>query len=351
MKRIVIPHPGAHDVMRIEDAPDLVPGPGQVVVRVQAAGVNYADCVTRMGLYASAKKYEGYPMTPGFEVAGHVEAAGDGVGDLAVGEAVLAVTRFRGYAEQVLVPRSQVYRRPAGMTFRQAATFPAVFLTAWYALFELAHPHPGDLLLVHSAAGGVGSALLQLARAADCRVVGVVGAPHKVQAARDLGAERVIDKSSGPLWAEAEQAAPEGYAAIFDANGPATLRQSYRHLAPTGKLVVYGFHSMLPRRGGVPSRLRLALDYLRTPRFDPFRMTGENRSVMGFNLSYLFDRQEFLQTAMNDLLAKFERGLLRLPAVTPYPFEEAARAHCDLESGQTVGKLVLCLGPADAAED
>ncbi len=350
MKRIVIPHPGGHEVLRIEEGADLVPGPGEVLVRVQAAGVNYADCVTRMGLYASAKKYEGYPMTPGFEVAGTVGALGDGVDDLAPGDEVMAVTRFRGYAEQVQVPRSQVYRRPAGMTPIQAASFPAVFLTAWYALFELAHPHPGDIVLIHSAAGGVGSALLQLARAAGCRTVGVVGAPHKVEAARALGAERVIDKSSTALWPEAERAAPEGYAAVFDANGPATLRQSYRHLAPTGKLVVYGFHSMLPRRGGVPSRLRLALDYLRTPRFDPFRMTGENRSIMGFNLSYLFDRQDLLQTGMIDLLTKFESGLLRLPAVTAYPFEEPARAHRDLESGQTVGKLVLVLSPTTPKE-
>src|SRR5690606_30795686 len=122
---------------------------------VQAAGVNYADCVVRMGLYESAKKYVGWPITPGFEFAGRVDALGEGTPGLAPGDEVFGVTRFGGYASSVVVPRHQVFRRPAVCSPDEAAAFPSVHLTAWYALFELAHPRPGSTLLVHSAAGGV----------------------------------------------------------------------------------------------------------------------------------------------------------------------------------------------------
>jgi NADPH:quinone reductase-like Zn-dependent oxidoreductase len=294
-----------------------------------------------MGLYASAKHYVGFPITPGFEVAGRIKAVGAGVTDLPAGSEVMAVTRFNGYATQVVVKREQVFPRPARLTVEQAAGFAAVFLTAWFALFELAHPRAGDRLLVHSAAGGVGGGLVQLGRIAGCQVVGVVGASHKVDPVRQLGAIDVIDKSREDLWQAAERISPQGYNVVCDANGVATLQKSYRHLAPVGKLVVYGFHSMLPRKGGRPNRLRLLWDYTRTPRFNPFSLTTRNRSVMGFNLSFLFDRSEILHQAMDQLLGWVEEGEIQPLAVHTYPFEQVAQAHRDLESGQTVGKLVL----------
>jgi NADPH:quinone reductase-like Zn-dependent oxidoreductase len=341
VQKVVIHRPGGYDRLRIEQHPDLSPGPGEVLVAVEAIGVNYADCVVRMGLYASAKHYVGFPITPGFEVAGRVAAVGPGVTDLQAGTEVMAVTRFNGYATQVVVKRDQVFPRPAKLSVQQAAGFAAVFLTAWVALFELAHPRAGDRVLVHSAAGGVGGALVQLGRIAGCKVVGVVGAAHKVDPVRRLGAIEVIDKSREDLWQAAERISPEGYHVVLDANGVSTLQQSYRHLAPVGKLVVYGFHSMLPRKGGRPNRLRLLWDYTRTPRFNPFTLTTRNRSVLGFNLSFLFDRSELLHEAMDQLLRWVEEDKIQPLAVHTYPFEQVAQAHRDLESGQTVGKLVL----------
>jgi NADPH:quinone reductase-like Zn-dependent oxidoreductase len=343
MKKIVIHKPGGYRQLVIEQAPDLVPGPGEVLVEVRAIGVNYADCVTRMGLYASARHYVGYPMTPGFEVAGVVAATGAGVTDLAPGTAVFAITRFNAYASQVCVPRHQVVELPQRLGFETAAAFPAVSLTAWFALFELAHVRTGDNLLVHSAAGGVGSMLVQLGKIAGANVIGVVGAAHKVSAVYRLGADTVIDKSSQDLWQEAERLCPRGYDIVLDANGVATLRQSYRHLAPVGRLVVYGFHSMLPKRGGIPARLRLAWNYWRTPRFSPFSLTTRNHSVMGFNLSFLFDRHATLTHALGQLIGWLEDGRLLPPTVTGFAFDDVADAHRSLESGETVGKLVLTL--------
>jgi len=340
-RKVVIAKAGGYGQLRVENLNQVSPGPGEVSVVTEAIGVNYADCVIRMGLYASAKEYVGWPITPGFEFAGTVDAVGPGVEDVSPGARVFGVTRFGGYATHVVVPRHQVYALPAKLSMEQAAGFPAVFLTAYFALFELAHPRPGANVLVHSAAGGVGSALVQLGRLAGCRMVGVVGGTHKVEAARALGADVVIDKSREDLWAAARRAAPGGYDVVLDANGVATLRDSYRHLASPGKLVIYGFHSMLPRQGGRPNYAKLAWDWLRTPRFNPLALTNDNASVLAFNLSYLFERREVLTEGMARLLGWVEEGKVVSPQVTRFPLDAVADAHRALESGTTVGKLVL----------
>ena len=340
MRKIVIHRPGSYEQLILEEHPDPEPAAGEVRIAVEAIGVNYADCMVRMGLYASAREI-GWPITPGFEVAGTIDALGAGVDDVAVGSRVLAVTRFGGYATRVVVPVSQVFRAPARFTTAEAAGFAVVFLTASYALFELAHPRAGATVLVHSAAGGVGGALVQLARLAGCRVIAVVGAANKVEAARRSGAEEVIDKSSEALWTRAEALSPRGYDVVLDANGAATLRKSYGHLARGGKLVVYGFHSMIPRHGGRPNWMKLAIDWLRTPRFNPLRMTGENRSVLAFNLSYLFDRVELLREAIERLLEDADAGRIAPPPILTWPLGAVRQAHRALESGTTVGKLIL----------
>lgn len=346
MKKIVIHKPGGYEQLVIEQHPDLHPGPDDIVVAVAAIGVNFADCVTRMGLYSSARHYVGYPITPGFEVSGTVLECGTGVTGLEPGTAVIAVTRFNGYATRVCVNREQVFRLPQSLSYEAAAGIPAVSLTAWFALYQLAHVQAGDTLLVHSAAGGVGSMLVQLGKLSGCTVIGVVGAAHKVAAVTALGADAVIDKSTQDLWSEAERLAPQGFDIILDANGITTLKQSYRHLAAVGRLVVYGFHGMLVTHKGLPGKLRLAWDYLRTPRFSPFDLTTKNRSVLGFNLSYLFDKRELMTTGMQQILQWLAQGKLSAPAVTRYDFDAVAEAHRDLESGQTVGKLILTCKPA-----
>jgi NADPH:quinone reductase-like Zn-dependent oxidoreductase len=341
MKHVVVPRAGGWDQLRIEEAPDPAPGEGEVLVRTEAAGVNFADVVVRMGLYESARKYVGWPITPGFEFAGVIAEVGKGLERTLVGSRVFGLTRFGAYATHVVVPRDQVFRMPKGYTSSEAAGFPVVFLTAYYALFELAAAKARSKLLVHSAAGGVGGAILQLARIGECDAVGVVGSSAKVEVARALGAQAVIDKSTEDLWRVARRHAPGGYDAVFDANGVSTLRESYEHLGAPGRLVIYGFHSMLIRGRGKPSWPKLAFDWIRTPRFDPMEMTNKNRSVMAFNLSYLFERkEEFLQVG-EKLIAWADERKVQPPSVTEFSLDDVARAHQAIESGTTTGKLVL----------
>ncbi len=341
MQVVVIPSRGGYDKLELHERPEPALASGQVRIAVEAIGINYADCIVRMGLYKSAREFVGWPITPGFEVSGVVTELADDVSDLDVGEQVMGVTRFGGYASEICLPRSQVFPRPKGFDAAASAGFSAVHLTADYAMHELAGVGPGDSVLIHSAAGGVGTVLVQLARHRGCHVVGVVGGTHKVDVVRQLGADAVIDKSREDLWSVARTHAPGGYKAIFDANGVATLGQSYEHLAPTGRVVVYGFATMLPRAGKRMNYLKLAWDWLRTPRFNPLDLTTQNRSVMGFNLSYMFDQAQLLERSMARLLELADAEVLRPPPVARYRLSEVGRAHHDLETGKTVGKLVL----------
>lgn len=341
MEQIVVHSAGGYDKLQFEKKKIPEIKSDEVLIETAACGINLADCFVRMGLYSSAKKYVGWPITPGFEVSGIIKQVGKNVKELKVGQHVIAITRFGGYTTHLVVPENYVFAINDQWDLYQAAGIPGVFLTAYYAMFELARPRKGTTVLVHSAAGGVGSSLMQLARVAGCNAVGVVGSSHKVDFLKQYSPTHVIDKSKESLWKKATEYGPEGYSAVFDANGFDTLRQSYDHLAPGGKLVVYGFHSMLSKGRGTPQWIKLAWDYFRTPKFNPLQMTTDNKSVMAFNLSYLFDRIDLFREAMQTILGWMEQGLITPPSVKVFSFKDVAEAHRELESGLSVGKLVL----------
>jgi NADPH:quinone reductase-like Zn-dependent oxidoreductase len=340
MRKVLVRKAGGWDRLEMVSAPDPDPGDDGIVIKTHAIGVNFADCIVRMGLYESAKKYVGWPITPGFELSGEVVRVGSDIKDVRVGARVMGITRFGGYATHVRLPRRQVFELPEGFSLEQAAGFPAVFMTAWYALVELANVRKGMKLLVHSAAGGVGGALCQIGKALGLTVVGIVGSSSKVEAARAQGADVVIDKSNEDLWRMAKRHAPDGYDVVCDANGVATLRESWDHVRSPGRLVIYGFHTMMSKTGK-PSWGKLGVDFVRTPRFSPFDMCDKNKSVLAFNLSYLFDEREILEDAMEQLLGWAREKKLTPPPVTTFPLDRAADAHRAIESGMTTGKLVL----------
>lgn len=341
MRKVVIHRPGGFNQLKIESFPDPSPDKDQVVVETKAIGVNYADCVVRMGFYASQKKHIGWPITPGFDFSGVVVKTGTNVTHIKEGDKVFGVTFFNAYATHVVVPQDWIFSIPQHISFEEAGGFMTIFCTAYYALHLSVKIFPGSTVLVHSAAGGVGSALLQLCKQAGWRTIGVVGSSHKVEAAKNMGADVVIDKSQEDLWKAVRIHAPEGCDVVLDGNGILTLRGSYRALKPTGKLISYGFHSMFPKEKGIPNYYKLMMNYFRTPKFNPVDMHKKNKNLITFNLSFLFKRKDLLDMTLNDLYPWLKEGQIRMPKTTPYPFEEVAQAHRDIQSGQTVGKLVL----------
>lgn len=348
MEKVIIRKGGGYNRLEFCREPDPIPKPHEILIRTQYVGINFADIAVRMGLYSSAKEYIGWPITPGFEFSGTVLAVGSSATKFKVGDSVFGITFFGAYSTHLCVDERYVFKKPEVLDLAQAAGFSTIFFTAYFPLFEMIRLRPGMKVLVHSAAGGVGSALVKLLKMSNCFVVGVVGSGHKVNYVKSLGADAVIEKSSQPLWQHARRICPGeskkqgGYDIILDANGASTLHQSYLHLAPAGKLIIYGFHSMFPKSGGKPNYLKLAVDYLfRTPRFNPLSLTNDNKSIMAFNLSYLFNRYDLVKEGSENLLKWLGERKITPPEVTLFPFHEVAQAHAKLESGQTIGKLVL----------
>jgi synaptic vesicle membrane protein VAT-1 len=345
MHKIVVHKAGSYDRLVYEQHPDPQPGDGQALVDVAAASVNFADCAVRMGIYASAKEYVGWPITPGFDFAGTVVALGPGSDDsLSVGDRVFGVAQFGAYTDRIAVPTAQLMPLPEDWTLEQGAAFPVVNLTAWYALVLMAGARPGETMLVHSAAGGVGGAALALAGRMGLRRIGVVGREQKEAIARARGADEVIVRARDDLWSRVEELAPEGIDVLLDSDGGPGLRPAYRHLAAGGRLVVYGAATMLKRGKGKPDWPKLVWSFLRTPRFHPLDMTNNNKSVLAFNLSFLFPRVELLRRALTELLAAHADGDLPHPEITTFALKDAAEAHRTIETGNTTGKLVLVTG-------
>ena len=295
-KRIIVKKPGSYSAFRFDDTPLEEPAPGEIQVDVKACGINFADISVRLGLYAAAK--DAYPLCPGLEFAGFVRHTGSQVKGYTFGDRVFGVIRFGGYSTTINCPVEQIWPLPDTWDFVKGATFPVAYLTAYYGLHNVGHLNETDRVLVHSAAGGVGTALLHLLNLDKSQEklsrnmsVGVVGHTNKIDAAKDAGATHVIDKSREDLWRKADEFSHDGYDMILDANGASTLMESYRHIRPAGRLLVYGFASMFSHSGR-KNWLKLIWDYMRTPRFSPFDLTGANKTISGFNLIYLFEKVE-----------------------------------------------------------
>ncbi len=339
MKKIVIHSAGGYDKLKIEQHPLPSLSQGEVLIKTKAIGINYADCCVRWGVYESAKKFVGWPITPGFEFSGIVVESKSN--KFKKNDEVFGLTRFDAYATHVKVPEYQLFIKPQKLSFSEAAGFTAAYMTAYHALFHhLILPEKAHIL-VHSAGGGVGSCLVQLAKVKNHKVYAVVGSSHKVNFVKSLGADHVIDKSSQDLWGEIKKLTPDGLDLILDANGPETFRKGFHHLKPMGKLMVYGSHTLLPKKGGKINYLVTGFKLLKNFYINPIKLISENKGVIGFNLSFLFEHTELFSECIHQLIKWYEEGKILAPKTTEFAFEDVAKAHQMIESGQSTGKLVL----------
>ena len=335
-----------------------------VILRNHAFSVNYADCAIRWGLYESANKFVGWPIVPGFDVAGVIQTLSsnseskDNIDSNAhqfkEGDRVFGCSLFGSYSSHVLIPSIQLRKIPQNLTFTEAASIPAVSLTALHALSLAGHypiksKYTNKAILIHSAAGGVGGMLVQMANILGLSpVVGVVGSTAKVSHAKSLGCHIVIDKSTcskpSDLWSLVENASPTGYSAIMDANGVSTLQESYNHLTSTGRLIVFGFHSNLPMGKDMLSPLqwyRMAKALGKMPKFDPMDMTVSNKSVLAFNLSFFSEEKEVCSELLDQICFWLEKGELKCPNIVEIGIDSIGEAHELIQSGQSVGKIVI----------
>jgi alcohol dehydrogenase len=321
------------------------PGPGEARVRVEAVGLNFADVFACLGLYSATP--EG-PFVPGLECAGVVEAIGPassaGPPTAAVGDRVMAVTRFGGYATRLNLDARLLHPVPEGWSFAEGAAYPVQALTAWYALCVLATVERGDTLLVHSAAGGVGLHALEIARALGAKVIGTVGSGAKrdfLVAERGLAPEVVVVRDRRRFGEQLDRAlaaaGARGFDLVLDAVMGPFFRQAFERLRPEGRHLVFGAADFMAG-GARPNPWKLAWRWLTRPRVDPLAMISDNRAVMGFNLIWLWSELDRLPGAY--------AALARLDPRRPHvgarlPFGRAPDALRLLQSGATEGKVVL----------
>lgn len=321
----------------MREAPDPPVTPGSVRIRVRAAGINFSDLLARQGLYPDAPKP---PCVVGYEAAGIVDAVGEGVLAPRVGDRVIAMTQFGGQSELVVVPAATVFPLPDGWSFEVGAAFPVVYLTAHHVLVRVAAARPGEMVLVHSAAGGVGLAVAELARILELRVLGLAS-PAKHEILRSYGVEPVDGRD--PQWPDAvRRLAPSGVDIVLDAVGGQSWRDGYALLAPLGRLVCYGASEVSV--GVRRNILRVAWKALRWPRFAPLQLMSDNRSVAGVNLGHLWTAEHLIRPQVEALLRYARDGRLRPRVDRVFPLGEAAAAHRYIHERRNVGKVVLSFG-------
>lgn len=291
-------------------------------IAVHAAGCNFFDILQCRGQYQVKPPL---PFIPGAEIAGEVLECGAAVQGFKPGDRVLAMPGIGGFAEQVVTPARGVYRVPDRMRFDEAAALPVTYPTSWLALMRRAPVREGEVLLVHAAAGGVGTAAVQIGKARGARVIGTVGGPDKVEAARRAGADLVIDYNKEDFVLRVrEETGGRGADVIYDPVGGEVFDRSLKCIAWNGRLLVIGF------AGG------------RIPELAVNRILLKNISLVGVNFGgHLQKQPELARAAFEGVLAMYERGEIAPLIYHRYPLAEAARALLDLESRKTWGKLVL----------
>ena len=336
MRQAVIPHYGAPDVFQIREAPDPAPGAGEVRIRVRAAGINFADVLSRLGLYPDAPKP---PLVVGYEVAGHIDAIGTGVTGFTEGDRVISLTRFGGYSDVVVVPAGQAFHFPIEMSEAEAAAVPVTYLTAALALYRMAALTPGETVLIHNAGGGVGIAATQLARLRRARVIGTASA-RKHDALRSFGVEHLIDYTNANVPEEVRKLTRgRGVDVVLDPIGGASFDASYKMLAPLGRMVIFGLSAAATgERRNWWTAFRA---WHSSSRIDPLSLINENRGVFGLNVGHLWSERTQLTPIMEMLLGELRAGRLRPVVAKTFPLDRVADAHRFIQDRQNIGKVVL----------
>ena len=326
MRAVVVSQPGGPDVLKLEEVPDPAPAAGEVVVSIAAAGVNRADLMQRQGFYPPPP---GAPPYPGLECAGQITAVGAGVTGLRPGDEVCALLAGGGYAEQVAVPAVQVLPVPAGLTVAEAAALPEVACTVYANVFMAAGLKPGETLLVHGGASGIGTMAIQLARALGARVACTAGSDAKLRRCRELGAELAIDYTSEDFVAAVRDlTGGSGADVILDIMGGAYLQRNVAALAIGGRLVVIGL------QGGATAELDLGLMLRR-------RLTVHAASLRARPVA----EKAVVVAGVRDVVWPLvQSGQVKPVIDSIIPLAEAGRAHQLMDAGQHIGKILLDVG-------
>jgi NADPH:quinone reductase-like Zn-dependent oxidoreductase len=329
MRQVCITRHGGPEVLEVREVPDPEPKAGEVRIRVKAAGLNFAEVMARVGMYPDAPPP---PCVMGYEVAGEIDLPRE-----RAGERVISMVRFGGHSELVCVEAARALPMPAGMGFAEAASIPVVWLTAWHMLVELGHLQRGHIVLIHAAAGGVGTAALQICKKFAAQTIGTASKP-KHERLRAMGLDHAIDYRSEDFEQRVKEiTGGRGVDIALDATG--AFKKSFRCLAPAGRLFMFGASGVM--RGEKKNLVAAVSAVLRMPIFHPLRMMPDNKGIFGVNMGRMWAEEALMIRELGAVLAGFASGEFRAVVDAEVPFAEAARAHRRITERENFGKVVL----------
>jgi len=334
MRQVWITKAGPPEVLQVREAPDPEPAEGQARIRVRAAGINFADLMARVGLYPDAPKI---PCVVGYEVSGVVDAVGAGVSDVKEGDRVFGMPKFGGYTDCIALPQAQIIKMPAAMTFEEAAALPVVYLTAFHMMMFTGYLRPGSSVLIHSAAGGVGLAAIQIAKTRNCVIFGAAS-PNKHDFLRTVGVQHPIDTND---YANQVRAivGDRGVDLVLDPIGGRSWTDGYELLGPAGRLVCFGLSSAAS--GKKRSLIHAASQIMKVKKWSPMKLMDENKAVQGTNMGHLFDRIDILRPQFEELVKMYEAGQIRPRVDKTFSFDDAPASHHYIHDRKAIGKVVL----------
>src|SRR6266849_7267748 len=336
MRAVVTTRHGGVDLMKVEMRPDPVPAKGEVLVRVKASGLNFADILARQGLYPDGPRK---PCIMGYEVSGIVEAAGEGVDQGLLGKSVVAMTRFGGQAELVAVSALQVFEKPDQLSFEQGAAIPVNYLTAWALLVTMGGLRKGEAVLIHNAGGGVGLAALDIAKHIGARTYGTASAgKHRVL--QDRGLDHAIDyRNQDWLPVLMDLTKGRGVELVIDPLGGKSWKKSYRALRTTGRMGVFGMSTA--SASGIRGKVRAMKAVVQTPKFHPLALMNRNKGVFGLNLGHMWGEGEKVAEWTQEIMRGVAEGWIQPHVDRAFPFDQIAEAHAYIEARKNIGKVVL----------
>lgn len=336
MRQIVTTRNGGIEVLEVQEAPDPSPRKGETLVAVKAAGLNFADILARQGLYPDGPPK---PCVMGYEVSGVVQAIGDADKQALLGKPVIALTRFKGQAEKVVVPLEQLFEKPASLTFEQAAAIPVNYLTAYGLLIAMGGLRKGEAVLIHNAGGGVGLAALEIAKRIGAVTYGTAS-PSKHDFLKDHGLDHVIDyRTQDWLPVLKKLTRNRGVELVIDPIGGAHWKKSYRALRHTGRLGMFGVSAA--SANGLKGKLGMLRAVVQTPWFHPFGLLNRNRGVFGLNLGHMWNEADKVAEWFEAIMAGVMAGWIRPHVDKVFSFDQIREAHSYIEARKNIGKIVL----------
>ncbi|XP_032934639.2 synaptic vesicle membrane protein VAT-1 homolog [Catharus ustulatus] len=335
-RALVLTGHGGYDKVKLQTRRGADPRPGEVSVSVRACGLNFADLMGRQGVYP---RLPPLPFCPGMECAGTIRALGEGVRDRQVGDKVMVLALSGLWQEVVNVPVNQTFPMPEGMSFEEAAALLVNYITAYMILFDFGNLRPNQSVLIHMAAGGVGTAAIQLCKTVENVTIFGTASASKHDFLKESGVAHPIDYRTMDYAEEIRKISPKGVDIVLDPLGGSDTAKAFNLLKPMGKVINYGVANLIT--GQKKSLMAMAKTWWNQFSITALQLINQNKAVCGYNLGYLDEEVELLGGVVAELVNLYTQGKIKPKVDSVWPFDQVADAMRQMQEKKNVGKVIL----------